>query len=289
MPYLGTINGGYYFNVLYLKYAKTRLIERTIEGPIPVCEKVFANLGTCEHLTKGKLAGAGELVEYRFHNKPVKPNLRVDAIYKQEWLPKMADFLNVLVQSEVDLKPESDNECELANLVTTLMHEAVPAADFVIVNPGGLRTEWFPGFIQEQHFYNMFPFDNYLISFEITGAELLLMLQVVQDGGLGFYHTAGLRVTVSAQGGKGHRFINATWVNGDPIVPEAEYRGMSIDFLLQGGDDFKDVMGKVYSLRGSRKEGSIKELVRSELKKLDVIREGSLIDPFVPRLVVLPS
>lgn len=50
VPYLGSINGGYYFNVLYLKFHRTTLIEKVIEGPIPVCEKVFANLGTCEYV-----------------------------------------------------------------------------------------------------------------------------------------------------------------------------------------------------------------------------------------------
>jgi 2',3'-cyclic-nucleotide 2'-phosphodiesterase (5'-nucleotidase family) len=50
------------------------------------------------------------------------------------------------------------------------MVEAVPTAEFVIINPGLLRTEWFPGFIQEQHFYNMFPFGNKLVSIDITGA-----------------------------------------------------------------------------------------------------------------------
>jgi len=50
------------------------------------------------------------------------------------------------------------------------MLDAVPSAEFVIVNPGGLRAEWFPGFIQEQHFYNMFPFTNTLVSFDILGS-----------------------------------------------------------------------------------------------------------------------
>lgn len=56
------------------------------------------------------------------------------------------------------------------------MHDAVPETDFVIINPGGLRTAWYPGVIQYQHLYNMFPFVNYLVSFDITGAELIKML-----------------------------------------------------------------------------------------------------------------
>lgn len=108
---MGTINGGYYFNVLYLKYYKNKLLEKTIEGPIAVCDKVFANLGTCEYIPKEKVANAGELIQYRFHNKPVKPNARVDAIFKQEWLPRMSDFLKILAESEVHLLSQSDHEC----------------------------------------------------------------------------------------------------------------------------------------------------------------------------------
>jgi len=30
---------------------------------------------------------------------------------------------------------------------------------------------------------------------------------------------------------------------------DRNYRGLSINFLLEGGDDFANVIGKVYSLR----------------------------------------
>ena len=150
----------------------------------------------------------------------------------------MANFFKVLVESEVYLKSESDNECELANLVTSLMMDAVLDVDFVVINPGGLRTEWVPGYVMEQHFYNMFPFDNKLLSFDILGSEMLKMMEILQGGDLGFYPTAGLRITASANGGANHKFINATMYDGEEIVPDRMYRGMSIDFLLQGGDDF---------------------------------------------------
>jgi len=56
---------------------------------------------------------------------------------------------------------------------------------------------------------------------------------------LGFYPTYGLAQTVGIDGSGKHRFINATLFNGDAIDPNEIYRGMSIDFLLGGGDDFK--------------------------------------------------
>ena len=57
------------------------------------------------------------------------------------------------------------------------------------------------------------------------------------------------------------------------------YRGLSIDFLLEGGDDFNKAMGKVYTLRNSKVEGGIKALLKPKLMDLKVIKEGSLIDP----------
>ena len=38
VPYMGTTNGGYYFNVLYLTFDdEKRIVDSKIEGPIPVC------------------------------------------------------------------------------------------------------------------------------------------------------------------------------------------------------------------------------------------------------------
>ena len=52
IPYMGNINGGYYFNVMYLTFdERKKLKESKIEGPIPVCEKIFSNIGRCNYLT----------------------------------------------------------------------------------------------------------------------------------------------------------------------------------------------------------------------------------------------
>lgn len=61
----------------------------------------------------------------------------------------------------------------LGNLITDLMDLAYPDHDFILMNSGGFRTTWFPGVLQFQHFYNMFPFPNRLVSFEMTGYELI--------------------------------------------------------------------------------------------------------------------
>ena len=114
------------------------------------------------------------------------------------------------------------------------------------------------------------------------------MLKIIQAGPLGFYPTAGLRLTATANGANSHKLISAALYNGDPIVPDRKYRGMSIDFLLQGGDDFKEVIGHVYNVTNPRNEGLIRDLIRPKLVDLKLIREGSLIDPDHPRLIIVP-
>ena len=48
IPYMGNINGGFYFNVMYLHFnSKKEVIDAKIEGPIPVCEKIFSKVKNC--------------------------------------------------------------------------------------------------------------------------------------------------------------------------------------------------------------------------------------------------
>lgn len=86
-----------------------------------------------------------------------------------KWLPLMATYLTPLVNNEVLMSRNYTAENELGNLITNLMHAAVPECDVVILNAGGFRTTWVPGVIQYQHFYNMFPFNNTITSVEMTG------------------------------------------------------------------------------------------------------------------------
>ena len=117
------------------------------------------------------------------------------------------------------------------------------------MNAGGFRTTWIPGVIQYQHFYAMFPFANTINSFDMTGQELLDTLNIIQSGPKGFYPTYGLSQVVSLSSAGVKKFISAKLYNGTDIIPTKTYRVSSIVFLTKGGDDFKNVIGKVYTVR----------------------------------------
>jgi 2',3'-cyclic-nucleotide 2'-phosphodiesterase (5'-nucleotidase family) len=133
----------------------------------------------------------------------------------------------------------------------------------------------------------MFPFVNTVNSVEMTCQELLDTLAIIQTGTKAFYPTSGLSqfVNVTSTGVK--KFIDATLYNGSPIVATQNYRVGSIQFLTLGGDDFKNVINKVYTVRNEMTYGDFKALIQPELVKLGTIRENTLVDPAHPRVNII--
>ena len=76
-------------------------------------------------------------------------------------------------------------------------------------------------------------------------------------------------------------------MNGDEIDKDKYYIGISIDFLLLGGDDFDKVINIVYKPRNVVNRGQFKESIRQPLKDLKVIKANTLIDPDHPRIIVI--
>ncbi len=70
---MGTNNGGFYFNVMHLTFEDFKINKKKthIEGPIPVCEKIFENTRTCEYLDPDALLTAGKLIPFKFHGVTV--------------------------------------------------------------------------------------------------------------------------------------------------------------------------------------------------------------------------
>ena len=81
-------------------------------------------------------------------------------------------------------------------------------------------------------------------------------------------------------------FVSATFMDGTPIDPNATYKGVIIDFLLQGGVDFVKIIGPVFEPKNTVNIGDFKKVIKPYLEDLGVIREGSLIDPENPRIIV---
>lgn len=173
-------------------------------------------------------------------------------------------------------------ESEMGNLLTNIFSTLYcngTQPDITIVNPGIFRTTWFPMVLQYQHLYNMFPFNNHVECFSINGEELYQTLKIAQSGVKGFYPTSGLNITANLYGDGRKEFVSAVLADGSEIDRSKEYLAISVDFLLNGGDDFKNIIDIVYTPRNIIDLGDLKTLVEPKLQRMGIIRKGTLIDP----------
>ena len=103
--------------------------------------------------------------------------------------------------------------------------------DMAIVNVGGIRSPFPAGDITKGMIMQAFPFDNYEVVLEISGADLAATLDsLAANGGNGVSRNVRADMDVP-----GRRCVKAT-VNGRPIDPSRTYYVATINYLAQGND-----------------------------------------------------
>ena len=75
----------------------------------------------------------------------------------------------------------------------------------------------------------------------MTGKELKQTIDTIENGIHGYYPTWNLIETFKK--GEPKKLNKLTFLNGTEILEEKSYRGVTVDFLLSGGDDFENVIG----------------------------------------------
>ena len=113
-------------------------------------------------------------------------------------------------------------------------------SDIAILNAGGLRTTLIPGNITQNDIYNMFPFDNKIVTFKLNGYDLKKVIQNIQIGDYSFYPISGITIEVTLNPSK--RVLKIYLSNGDEIDDNKLYKIVSVDYLINGGDDFRKIL-----------------------------------------------
>jgi 5'-nucleotidase len=126
-------------------------------------------------------------------------------------------------------------------------------ADIGVMNPGGLRDDLLgtgdgPGPVTYREAANVQPFANTLVTVDLTGAQLELLLeqqwQRDPDGNipsrpfLRLGTSKGFTWTEDSSRAEGDR-ITGMWLDGVAISPTATYTVSANSFLASGGDNFR--------------------------------------------------
>lgn len=130
-------------------------------------------------------------------------------------------------------------ESEMGNFVADAMRTHLDAVDVALTNSGGLRADIDAGPITLAEIYAVLPFNNTLVTMDLTGAQVR---QALEEGyrptDFGVVQVSGLTWTVDPAAPAGSRVTAVTLPNGTPLDPSATYRVATNNFMAAGGDSF---------------------------------------------------
>jgi len=185
------------------------------------------------------------------------------------------EFGRVVGETLVDLA-KRPFESNLGNLVCDAMREAA-GADVAIQNNGGLRTTIPKGKITMEQVFTLLPFDNNLMTMDLTGAQVIGLLE--QNAKTeGMLQVSGLKVVYDLTAPEGSR-VKELSIGGKPADRSRTYRVTTNDFLAAGGDRFE--------IFRAGKNAVIGDNVRDAF--LDYLKKHSPVTPRTEgRIVVTP-
>lgn len=114
---------------------------------------------------------------------------------------------------------------------------AAGAADFAVMNNGGIRADVQAGAVTYGALFEVQPFGNVLYRVTVRGDALRAYFERMYDGRRApRVHVSGITLTWDNTRPAGQRLVGARLTNGDALDDAREYRMVLSDFMLTGGD-----------------------------------------------------
>ena len=252
IPVISPVNNGLYSNILYLPFNRNKnfRLEKEqikIEGPLPICEKIFKKNYKCEFIKGSEINEYLPLVEYSFHNVKIEkdPILQIihdkyDIIYNN-----YNEKVGTIIGTDETLSIYKNGSFYLGNLIADIQ-KSVTGADISIESYGNLRAGFNPGKIPLYKIYDLIPFKNRLCTFNMNGNEIRKMVKIIQEGIKKYFIIAGLK-QIFSKNKKGEYFLyDIKYFDGKneyDLISEKEYIITTNSYLiLEKGDNFDKVL-----------------------------------------------
>ena len=250
VPVISPINNGLYANVMYLAFDRKnnyKLVpnEVRIEGPLPICEKIFKKDYKCQFITENMTEEYLPLIEYKFHGIKIEkdPSLqpihdKYDSIYNN-----YTEEICTIIGTKDILTKYSNGSFYLGNILADI-YKYITGCQISIVSVGNIRTDLVPGKIPRFKIKDLQPFGNYFCTFVMNGEEVKKMMKIIQRGRKKYYLTGGIK-QVFAKDHEGEYYLSDIKLFDGykefDLIPDEEYLIGANSFLVYGGDDFSNV------------------------------------------------
>lgn len=157
-----------------------------------------------------------------YEGVPIAPDATIAAVIEPQLkrVSKLkASSLNVIL--DTPLPRAAPLESPLGNLFTNVLLQSVPGADFSLNNTGGgIRGDLAAGPLTYGALFQVYPFDNMIVRFTMTGAALKNVLARRVDG-RSLPGTAGLQASVQCVAGAPR--VDLIRPNGQLVRDERPY------------------------------------------------------------------
>lgn len=157
--------------------------------------------------------------------------------YSAEVKPILSEKIG---EVKLDMIKDNNTPNLLGEWAADLMRK-VAGTQIGIQNGGGLRVSIEKGELTVGKMYEFMPFDNTLVTVDITGAQLK---EAIENGikneklGIAFGQVAGVYAKYDLSKPFGQRVLDMALENGEKIDPNKLYSVVTNDFMITGGDGY---------------------------------------------------
>lgn len=222
--------------------------------------------------------------EVRKGNLEIEANAKVQAIVDGYAVELEPVFGEVVGNLSAEMTREYDLTSPAGNWFTDVMRDYAKT-DIALTNAGGIRSNIDAGEVTMKEIYTIMPFDNTIVNGELTGAQILAILEHGAALEKGMIQVSGLTFEYDSTKAIGERVVSVTMADGTLLDKEKTYTVSTNDFLSTGYGDGYTTFGEVewnnpyYLLRDALKESLEKVdtfTPNTELRAKDISQEISL-------------
>ncbi len=190
------------------------------------------------------------------------------AKYDADLKTKVADIVGDLAH------PKDSNVTPLGKWTCDLMR-ARYKVQVAFQNGGGLRKPLAAGPVTVADFWELMPFDNYTITFEVSGAVLKqIVAHGIDSKDFGNGQFSGLKVVYDPAIADASKIVSMTLEDGTPIDDAKMYTCAMNDFQFGGGDKYAMVKPNAKNVKETFEP--IREMLIEEAKKAVTIKAPSV-------------
>ena len=255
-----------------------KVTGRQIFAPRDLC----AREDPATHACDAAAVKPATLVPARYEDRLVTPDAAVAAVIAPA-VKRAATVKNqpLGVFLETPIRPAAETESALADLFADGTLESTPGADVSIGNGGALRTELPEGPLTYGQVYEVYPFDNRLVTLTLTGDQLARIVAYNlqrREPPTEILSIGGFRVDARCDSGMLRVALART--SGSPIRPDDRLTVVTSEFIASGGDGVLAPAGPPGEIRNPEGAPILRDAVADWLRRRDGrLNENQILSP----------